>query len=216
MTETADDRQRAAWDELNEREDYIRGQRHLSDEELRAQLVDTLRKEKALVERWVDSDDCFIVSGSGKVHLPTCPSMRAVVDRDAAWAPYLDDLGRVRDWHGGDSAPPMPALMTRSDVEDLVRYTSCTVCAPALDHTDKWPSARGWTIVKAGNLNYRHFGTAFSLAEGSEIGTLTRITRDETADGLDFAAYFDALIDPVTDPLIEVMYRTGTRPTAKA
>lgn len=212
MTETAGDRQRTAWDELHAQEDFIRSQRHLSDDELRAQLVDTLRKEKALVDQWVDSGDCFIISGSGKVHLPTCPSMRALVDRDAAWAPYLDDLERVRDWHGDDNAPPMPALLTRADVEDLARYTSCPVCAPSLDHADKRPSARGWTMLKAGSLNYRHFGTAFSLADGTEIGVLTRIAKDETADGLEFAAYFDGVVEPVTDPLIEVMYRTGTRP----
>lgn len=214
MTETAHDRESAAWYELNAREDYIRSQRHLSDDELRAQLVDTLRKEKTLVDQWIDAGDCFIVSGSNKVHLPKCPSMRAVVDREAAWAPYLDDLERVRNWHGSDNAPPMPALMTRADVEDLTRYTSCPVCAPTLDHTDKRPVARGWTALKAGALNYRHFGTEFSLADGKEIGVLTRITRDETADGLDFAAYFDGTVEPVADPLVELMYRTGTRPQA--
>lgn len=212
MTETAEDRERAAWDELNAQEDFIRSQRHLSDDELRAQLVEALRKEKAVINRWLDAGDCYIVSGSGKVHLPTCPSMRTLVDREASWAPYLDDLERARNWHGDDNAPPMPALMTRADVEDLTRYTSCTVCAPSLDHTDKRPSARGWTLLKAGSLNFKHFGTAFSLADGTELGTLTRIVRDETAEGLEFAVYFDGLIDPVTDPLIEVMYRTGTRP----
>lgn len=214
MTETAHDRERAAWDELNAREDHVQSQRHLSDEELRTQLVDTLRKEKAVVDRWADSGDCFIISGSGKVHLPTCPSMRALVDRDAAWAPYLDDLERVRDWHGDDNAPPMPAFLTRADVEELARYTSCSVCEPSLAHTDKRPSARDWTLLKAGSMNYRHFGTAFSLVDGTELGILTRIARDETADGLEFSVYFDGLIDPVTDPLLEVMYRTGTRPQA--
>ncbi|HEX9228521.1 MAG TPA: hypothetical protein VF885_18110, partial [Arthrobacter sp.] len=194
----------SAMDELNAREDYIRSQRHLTDEELRAQLVDTLRKEKAVVDRWVDSGDCFIISAAGKVHLPSCPSMRAVVDREAAWAPYLDDLERARDWHGSDSAPPMPALLTRADVEDLARYTSCPVCAPTLDHTDKRPVARGWTLVQAGSLNFRHFGTAFSLADGTAVGTLTKISRVETADGLNFAAEFDGIVDPVTDPLIEL------------
>ena len=214
MTDNADGRESAAWDELHVQEDYIRGQRHLSDEELRAQLVETLRKEEALVDRWTVSGDCLIISGSGKVHLPTCPSMRAVVDREAAWGPYLDDLERVRDWHGSDNAPPMPALMTRADVEELARYTACPVCAPSLDHTDKRPVARGWTAVQAGSLNYRHFGTEFSLADGTGLGTLTRVSRDETAAGLEYAAYFDGTIEPVTDPLMELMYRTGAEPQA--
>ena len=112
MTDS-NERLNSAIDGLNAQEDYVRSLRHLSDDELRGQLVDTLRKEKAVVDRWIDSGDCFILSAAGKVHLPSCPSMRALVDREAAWAPYLDDLERARDWHGSDNAPPMPALLTR-------------------------------------------------------------------------------------------------------
>lgn len=212
MTDKADDRPDSAGSGLNVQVDTLTGQRQLSDEELLAQLADTVRKEKALVERWTASGDCFILSGSSKVHLPTCPSVSAVVDREAAWAPYLNDLERVREWHGTDNAPPMPALMTRADVEDLTRYSSCPVCAPTLDHADKRPSAPGWTALKAGSLNFRHFGIPFSLAEGAEIGVLTKLSRVETADGLDFAAAFDGIVDPVTDPLTEVMYRTESGP----
>lgn len=197
-------------------QDDLTSQRDLSDEELLAQLADTLQKEKALVDRWSASGDCFIMSDSGKVHLPTCSSVRAVVDREAAWAPFLDDLERVREWHGTDNAPPMPALMTRADVEELTRYTSCPECAPALDHAEKRPSVRGWTTLKAGSLSFRHFGLPFSLVEGAEIGVLTKLSRIETADGLDFAAEFDGIVDPVTDPLAEVMYRDGTVPQASS
>ncbi|MET4144117.1 hypothetical protein [Arthrobacter sp. UYCo732] len=175
-TESPDDLQRAASQALSEQEDYLRSQRHLTDEQLLSQLVETLRKEKAVIDRWVDSGDCFILSGSGKVHLPSCPSMQALVDREAAWAPYLDDLDRVRNWQSSDNAPPMPALMTRADVEDLKRYSSCTVCAPTLDHTDKRPVARGCTLLPAGSLNYRHFGTSLTLVDdGVELGVLTKI-----------------------------------------
>lgn len=214
-TESAAELQRAAAEAMYEQEDYLRSQGHLSDDELRAQLVDTLGKEKAVIDRWIDSGDGFILWGAGKVHLPTCPSMCVIVDREAAWAPYLDDLERVRDWHGSDSAPPMPALLTRFDVEELKRYTVCPVCAPTLDHTEERTVGRGWTLVSAGSLNFKHFGTVFSL-DGVEIGALTRISRVETADGLDFTTEFDRLVDPVTDPLTELMYRTGTRPQAKA
>ena len=57
MTETATDRLHAAWDELADQEDHIRSLRHLSDDELRAHLVGTLRKEKAGVARWLGSGD---------------------------------------------------------------------------------------------------------------------------------------------------------------
>lgn len=214
MTNLAKHQLHSATDELNSPEDDVRSQRQLSDGELRDRLVETLRTEKALIDRWVSSGDCFIISGSGTVHLPACPSLRAVVDREAAWAPYLTELERARDWHGSDNAPPMPALLTRFDVEELARYTACPSCAPALDHTDKRPVARGWTVLKAGSLNFKHFGTEFSLGDGTGIGTLTRISRDETAAGLEFAAYFDGTIEPVTDPLIDLMYRTGTLPQA--
>ncbi|MDQ0755583.1 hypothetical protein [Arthrobacter sp. B3I4] len=212
MTDTADDRPNSAGSGLSVQEGDLTSQRQLSDEELLAQLADTVRKEKALVDRWTASGDCFIISGSGKVHLPTCSSVSAVVDRQAAWAPFLDDLDRVRAWHGTDNEPPMPALMTRADVEELTRYSSCPECSPTLDHRDKRPSARGWTTLEAGNLNFRHFGIPFSLVEGAEIGVLTKLSRVETADGLDFAAEFDGIVDPVTDPLTEVMYRTDFGP----
>lgn len=87
MTESATDRLNAAWAELSGQEDYIRSMRHLSDEDLRAQLVATLRDEKSAVTRWLDAGDCFVMSGAGKVHLPSCPSMTAFVDRDKAWEP---------------------------------------------------------------------------------------------------------------------------------
>ena len=212
MTDTADSLPHAAGDGLNSQEDHLTGPRPLSDEVLLAQLADTVQKEAALVDRWIASGDCFIISGSGKIHLPTCPSVSAVVDREAAWAPYLEDLERARDWNGSDNAPPMPALLTRADVEDLAHYTSCPECAPALDHQEKRSSVRGWTALEAGSLNFRHFGIPFCLVEGAEIGVLTKLSRVETADGLDFAAVFDGIVDPVTDPLTEVMYQTGTGP----
>ncbi|MET4144116.1 hypothetical protein ABIB45_000983 [Arthrobacter sp. UYCo732] len=34
----------------------------------------------------------------------------------------------------------------------------------------------------------------------------------ETAEGLVFSAEFDGAEEPVTDPLTELMYRTGSRP----
>ena len=211
MTETAQGRLRSAMDELNAQEDYVRSMRHLTDEQLRAQLVDTLRKEKAKIADWLDSGDCFIIAGSGKVHLPSCPSMRQFVDRDAAWAPYLDDLERVRDWHGDDNAPAFPALRTRAQIEAMRTYRICPTCAPTLDHTDKRSGAKGWTVLKAGSLNRRHLGTTFSRSDGTGIGVLAKISTIETLEGTDFHAVFDGLDSPVTDPATELMYRTGTR-----
>lgn len=211
-TESAAERGQADAHERYAHGDDLHGQQHLSDAELRHQLADTLRKETALVEKWVSSGDSFVLSDAGKVHLPSCSDIRAIMDREAAWAPYLEDLERVRDWHGTDNAPPMPALLTRADVEDLASYTACPSCAPTLDHTEKRATARGWAAVRAGGLNFRHFGTVFSLADGTELGTLTRISRVETADGLDFAAEFDGTVVPLADPLTELVYRTETTP----
>lgn len=205
------ERERSAIAALNEQEDFLRSQRYLTDQELLSQLHETLRTEKATLARWAASDDCYVLSAAGKVHLPGCPSMRQFVDRDAAWAPYLDNLERVRDWHGSDNAPPMPTLLTRAQVEALPKYKTCPQCAPTLDHTDKRRGTSGWTTLKAGNLKTRHFGTDFSLSNGTEIGSLTRIDKVETADGLDFRAHFDGLDSPLIDPSTEVMYRTGTR-----
>lgn len=214
MTDTAQGRLRSAMDELNAKEDYVRSMRHLSDEQLREQLVETLRKEKARIADWLDSGDCYIIAGSGKVHLPSCPSMRQFMDRDAAWAPYLDHLERVRDWHGDDNAPAFPTLRTRADIESLRSYRICPTCAPTLDHTDKRKGVKGWTALQAGSLNRKHLGTSFCLADGTDIGTLTRLAMVETLEGTDFHAGFDGLEHPVTDPAAGLMYRTGTRPQA--
>ncbi|MCC3269485.1 hypothetical protein MUG94_08130 [Arthrobacter gengyunqii] len=202
------EREQAAVRALNEQEDYVRRMGHLSDEELTRQLVATLRQEKTRLDRWIDSGECFILSSAGKIHLPQCPSMRQFMDRDAAWKPYLDDLDRVRDWHGSDNAPDMPTLLTRAEVEGLKAYKTCSVCAPTLDHTDKRPGLRGWTVLKCGSLKTKHFGKYFSFVAGEEMGVLTRISTVETIGGLEFRAEFDGLDDPVTDPSVEVMYPT--------
>jgi hypothetical protein len=211
-TDSIVERARVAARTLNEQEDYERSLRYMSDDELRAQLVEKLREEKAVIARWLDAGDCYLISGAGRVHLPSCPSMRRFMDRDAAWAPYLDDLERVRDWHGDDNAPPMATMRTRAQVESLRSYRICPTCAPTLDHTDKRTGAKGWTALQAGSLNRKHLGTSFCLAHGTDIGTLTRLAMVETLEGTDFHAGFDGLEHPVNDPAVGLMYRTGTRP----
>lgn len=206
--DTADKRERAASEALYEQEDFLRRMAYLSDEELTQQLVTTLRKEKEAVDSWLDSGDCFILASSGKVHLPECTSMRQFVDRDAAWAPYLRDLERVRDWHGSDNAPAMPRMLTRAEVEGLRAYKACPLCAPTLDHTDKRRGIRGWTTLKAASLRAQHFGRDFSLVDGTRIGELTKISKVETAAGMEFQAEFSGRDFPVTDPATEMMYTT--------
>ncbi|MCC9175840.1 hypothetical protein [Arthrobacter sp. zg-Y179] len=210
-TRMAQEREQEASKALNEQENFLRRQDYLSDEELTENLLAGIRREKAIVESWLDSGDCFVLSSAGKVHLPQCSSMRQFMDREAAWAPYLRDLERVRDW-SGDTYPSMPVLRTRAQVEDLKAYKTCPMCAPTLDHSDKRQGVRGWTLLKAGSLKAKHFGKTFSLAGGSSIGVLTEISTVETAQGLDFRAEFDGLAAPVTDPMTQVMYRTP-RPT---
>jgi hypothetical protein len=139
--------------------------------------------------------------------------MQKFVDRDAAWAPYLKHLDWVRDWHGSDNAPAMPTMLTRSEVEGLKTYKTCPLCAPTLNHTDKRRGIRGWTTLKLGSLKSKHFGKTFSFTDGVEIGALTKITSVETADGLNFAAEFDGLNEPLQDPATEIMYPTP-KPTA--
>ena len=207
--ETAEQRERAASEALYEQEDFLRRMDYLSDEELTQQLVTTLRKEKEVVDGWIDSGDCFLLASSGKVHLPDCTSMRQFVDRDAAWAPYLRDLERVRDWHGSDNAPAMPRMLTRTQVEGLRAYKTCPLCAPTLDHTDKRHGIRGWTTLKAASLKTQHFGKEFSLADGTSIGELTRISKVETAAGVKFQAEFSGRDVPVSDPSTILMYTTS-------
>lgn len=208
VTETGRESERTSFQALYEHEDFLRRKDFLSDEELTRQLVSILHQEKITVNHWLDTGDCFVLSSSGKVHLPLCPSMRQFVDRDAAWAPFFRDLEGVRDWHGSPNAPTMPRMLTRTEVEGLRTYQSCPVCAPTLDHTDKRRGARGWKTLKAGSLKGNHFGKSFCLVDGTEIGALAKISIVETVEGVDFRAEFDGLASPVTDSSAEVMYLT--------
>jgi hypothetical protein len=70
---------------LFKQEDYLNALRGLSNDELRERMKETVAMEKAAMQEWLDSGDCYIVSLAGKVHLPTCESMRRFVDRDSAW-----------------------------------------------------------------------------------------------------------------------------------
>jgi hypothetical protein len=122
MTETAKDRERAAWDELNAQEDYVRSMRHLSDDELSAQLVETLRKEKARIGAWLDSGDCSSSPGQAFISRPA----GMPVGRDAAWAPpgrsgTCPELARRRCLNGAS---------TRVNIESLPSYRICPLCAP--------------------------------------------------------------------------------------
>lgn len=194
--------------DLEANENYLRRMDYLTDGELREKMKVSIRKEKASLDKWAESGEFFILSGARKVHLPTCPSMRREMDRDAAWAPYLRDLERVRDWRGDDHSPAMPTLLKRSDVETLTKYSTCPTCAPTLDHTDKRRNPKGWTLLKAGSLKAKHFGRRFFLQSGAELGELTRLGRVETAAGLEFSAEFADRRIPLTDPEAMLQYRT--------
>lgn len=216
MAETAAERAEAASQALSEQEDYLRSLRYLTDDELLAQMRETLAREKMAMNAWLDSGDCFIIAGSGKVHLPSCPSMHQFVDRDAAWSVYFRYPERVRDWHGDDNAPAWPILRTRAQIEALPKYMACPLCAPDLDHADKRSGAKGWTYLAASSLKSKHFGTEFSLTDGTALGALTKISTEETMDGLVFSAVFAEAEAPITDPDTRLMYRTGTRALANS
>ncbi|WP_159618108.1 hypothetical protein [Arthrobacter zhaoguopingii] len=212
MTTTEEEARAKAQDSvkrLNEEEDYLRRQEYLSDADLLALLAKTVRSEKQTLDRWHAEGEFFIRAQSGKIHLPACPSMRQRVDRDAAWAPYLQDLERVRDWHGGDNAPEFPHLLKRHQVEALSRYQSCPTCAPTLDHIVKRPGRKGWTTLPARSLKHHHFGRTFFTEAGDELGELVRITNIATADSLEFKADFNSGRS-TSDQSLALTYRTKT------
>jgi hypothetical protein len=61
-------------------EDYISDLAALRDDELRERIRETVALEQEAMQEWLDSGDCYIVSLAGKVHLPTCDSMKAVCE----------------------------------------------------------------------------------------------------------------------------------------
>lgn len=193
-------------------EGYLRELEGLSEEDLRAIVEETVALETAAMEEWLRSDDCYIVSLAGKVHLPGCESMRRFVDRRAAWSSNLRWPDRLLGpAEGEDPVPPWPLLRTRAQLDAMPRRTACPLCRPALAHLDEPRAAVSWTYLPARSLRSRHFGTEFRLASGTVLGALVRISSVETIAGLEFSAEFEQAEAPVTDPDTELMYRTGTR-----
>lgn len=195
-------------------EGYLQFLSGLSDDELRTKMKETVCLEKAAMKEWLDSGDCYIASLAGKVHVPTCESMRRFVDRDSAWGLNLRFPDRLLDGPDDDPIPVWPILRTRAQVESLSKRTACPLCALHLEFLNKPERAITWTYLPASSLNSKHFGTEFRLADGPLLGALTRISTVETIDGLDFRADFEHAEAPVTDPDTRLMYRTGTRALA--
>lgn len=205
----SDARAAAASEDLSRAEDYLRREEYLDDDQLRAQLLERVRAEKEAVDSWLHGGEFYIIAGSGKVHLPTCDSVGRWLDREQMWQPWLDDLERVRNWHGGDNAPAFPKLLDRAGVEALRTYTTCQLCAPTLDHIEKRGGRKGWQSIQASSLGAKHFGLHLSTTEGRELGQLVRISNILTADGQDFQAEFTAS-EPITDPDTLMMYQKKT------
>lgn len=196
---------REALERLNDEEDYLRRQHNLKDEELRAEVHQRIRNEKAAINSWFRSGEFFILARSGRVHLPTCETVSHWLDRDTMWEPYLLDLERVKDWHGSDNYPVFPTLLDRASVEARRSYTTCQTCSPALDHTVKRGGRRGWQNVLAGHLGPKHFGLHMSTPDGRDIGQLVRVASVLTAKGRNFLAEFTGP-EPITDPDVVLMY----------
>lgn len=196
--------------------DYLKELCSLSHDEIRDRVKETAALEKAAMQGWLDSGDCYIISLAGKVHLPTCDSMKPFVDRDSAWITNLRFPQRLQgESPDEDPVPVWPILRTRAQIEAMPRRTACPLCKPDLAHLDKARRAITWTYLPARSLKSKHFGTEFRLPEGTLLGALTRITTVETIDGLDFTAEFEHAEAPVTDPDTELMYQTGTRALAQ-
>ncbi|MHA7209570.1 hypothetical protein [Arthrobacter sp. MDT1-65] len=206
--DSAEARRSAAMDELNAREDYLRREEYRSDDELRAELKETIRQEKKTVDSFAGTE-YYVVSESGKVHLPTCGVVRRYFDRDAIWEPYLDDLKWARDWHGDYRPPRMPNLYTRAAIESSEKYEMCELCSPTLDHTTKGAREakdKHWQSVVVGRLAEQHFDKPLFTLEGDELGTLVRVASLRTKDGLDFQAEFTTGA-VLTDPESKVRYK---------
>lgn len=197
-------------------EDFLRGLESLSENEIRDFMEETVALEGVAMQEWLDSGDCYIVSLAGKVHLPTCESMRRFVDRDAAWGINFRWPRRLVDPPEGENPVPVwPMLRTRAQLEAMPKRTACPLCRAGLVHLNKPQVAVTWTYLPARSLGSKHFGTEFRLPSGTLLGALTRISTVETIEGLEFSAEFEHAEAPVTDPDTEVMYQTGTRALAK-
>lgn len=193
-------------------EDFRRSLEGLGDNEIRGLMDKTVALESAAMQEWLDSGDCYIVSLAGKVHLPSCDSMRRIVDRDAAWGVNFRFPVRLLDPPEYENPVRVwPLLRTRAQLEAMPKRTACPLCRPGLVHLNKPQVAIIWTYLPARSLDAKHFGTEFRFPSGTLLGALMKISTVETIDGLEFSAEFEHAEAPVTDPDTELMYQAGTR-----
>lgn len=203
--ETPEERQRKASSNLYEQEDYLRRQEYLSDDDLRDRMRESIRIEQKRIDSILGTE-FYIMAGSGKIHLPTCPSVRQLLDQAAMWEPYLQDLERARDWHGSDNSPSRPAMFSRTTVETLEEYETCGLCVPPLNHQSKRRAPKNWQPLRAGSLGANHFDKDLFTGEDDHLGALDRVTTVLTKDGARFRAEFSNG-QTITDPEIVVRYK---------
>ncbi|PPG48989.1 hypothetical protein C5C41_16240 [Rathayibacter sp. AY1E9] len=173
-----------AQDLLTEAEIDYRQLRFLTDDELRAFMVEQVSAEKASIRRAVEADCIYVVAGADvrRVHFWDCSSLREQIDRDRAWSFWLhgDPENFRKEVAHGDGGPRMPILLDRAAVETLSTYVTCQICSPTLSHTRK---ARGERTTKLTSLVARHIGRSLTALDGSPLGQLQRIVTTVDAHG---------------------------------
>jgi hypothetical protein len=161
-----------------------REQRFLTDDELRASMVEQVSAEKASIRQAIDAGRIYVAAGAEgrRVHLYNCSSLREQVDRDRAWAIWLHgDLEEFRRQLAyGDGSPRMLRLLDRAGIEALPAYVTCRICSPTLDHPRK---TRGERTTKLTSLTARHIGRVLTALDGSPLGQLQRIITTVDAAG---------------------------------
>lgn len=172
--------QTPTYDEILDRvkvsEDDWKMERHISDEQMRADMAAQCAHEKQIIRADLERGRVFVIAGKDqrRVHAFECSSLRDQTDRDRAWASWLAaTVESVRREHAqGNSGPKMPELASRAEVEALSSYVPCQTCAPLLDHTVK---KRARPTTKLSSLSQRHIGRTITTLDGQDLGLLRRI-----------------------------------------
>jgi hypothetical protein len=170
--------------QLNQAERDWKLERHLTDDDLRAEMSRLLSSEKASIRRSIDEGEIYVVAGKDvrRIHYYNCSSLAPQVDRDRAWSRWLSsDMEDVRmNRSQGFSSPRMPELLRREHVEALGTYVTCQICSPTLSHVKKIRAPRS---TKLRTLGQRHIGRELVLEDGESAGLLLRITTTVDAGG---------------------------------
>ena len=82
-----DERLQAAWTALGQLEESVKRLEHLTDDELRLQMLETATAQQQFIKERTANHATFVRARGGLLHTVECPTMSHTMNRHVAWRP---------------------------------------------------------------------------------------------------------------------------------